>query len=164
MPLDALLVTGGTWETGAFTPDYRFVTCSDEDMRRVIAINLLAPIRLVQAFLPALRAAPSSRVIIIGAASVGGREVANLASKTGLHGACAALREELKDFGIGVTLLNPGNIATPEVLADVKRGIFSETSVLPMSDLLATMDDVLSSDAASVPPVIELTAKPLPRN
>jgi 3-oxoacyl-[acyl-carrier protein] reductase len=53
--LDALLYMGGTWETHAFTSQYRFEDCSDADIAQVIAVNLVAPIRLVKALLPALR-------------------------------------------------------------------------------------------------------------
>jgi NAD(P)-dependent dehydrogenase (short-subunit alcohol dehydrogenase family) len=53
--LDALLYMGGTWETHAFTSQYRFEACSDADIANVIAVNLVAPIRLVKALLPALR-------------------------------------------------------------------------------------------------------------
>lgn len=53
-PLDALLYMGGTWETHAFTRQYRFEACSDDDITRVIAVNLVAPILLVKALLPAL--------------------------------------------------------------------------------------------------------------
>ncbi len=38
-PLDALLYMGGTWETNAFTKDYSFEKCSDEDINNVIAVN-----------------------------------------------------------------------------------------------------------------------------
>jgi 3-oxoacyl-[acyl-carrier protein] reductase len=53
--LDALLYMGGTWETHAFTSQYCFEDCTDEDIDRVIAVNLVAPIRLVKALLPALK-------------------------------------------------------------------------------------------------------------
>jgi 3-oxoacyl-[acyl-carrier protein] reductase len=33
--LDALLYMGGTWETNAFTHQYSFENCSDEDIARV---------------------------------------------------------------------------------------------------------------------------------
>jgi 3-oxoacyl-[acyl-carrier protein] reductase len=45
--LDALLYMGGTWETNAFTSQYSFENCSDEDIIRVISVNLIAPIRLL---------------------------------------------------------------------------------------------------------------------
>jgi len=98
--LDALLYMGGTWETHAFTPQYRFEACADEDIIRVIAVNLVAPIRLVKALLPALRRSDNPKIIFIGALSgrdnFPAREVANSASKFGLRGVVHSLREELR--------------------------------------------------------------------
>lgn len=44
--LDALLFLGGTWEKGAFTSDYNFINSSYEEIDHVIAVNLIAPIKL----------------------------------------------------------------------------------------------------------------------
>lgn len=46
--IDALLYLGGTWERDAFTKNYSFETCSDEDLENVLNVNLLAPIRVIQ--------------------------------------------------------------------------------------------------------------------
>jgi 3-oxoacyl-[acyl-carrier protein] reductase len=86
--LDALLYMGGTWETHAFTSQYRFEDCSDADIERVIAVNLMAPIRLVKALLPALRRSHNPKIVFMGSLSgrdnFSGREVANSASNTKL--------------------------------------------------------------------------------
>ena len=55
-PLDALLYMGGSWESEAFTSNYSFENCSDRDLENVIAVNLLAPIRLVKSLLQIGRA------------------------------------------------------------------------------------------------------------
>ena len=132
-PLDALLYMGGTWESEAFTSKYSFEDCSDRDLENVIAVNLLAPIRLVKSLLPALKQADNPKIIFMGALSgldnFPAREVANSASKFGLRGAVQALREELRSERIAVTIINPGNIGTPEVLEDlilnpVRKGYF----------------------------------------
>ncbi len=98
--LDALLYMGGTWETHAFTSQYRFEDCSDADIAQVIAVNLVAPIRLVKALLPALRRSDNPKIIFMGALfgrdNFPGREVANSASKFGLRGVVHSLREELR--------------------------------------------------------------------
>ena len=39
--LDGLLYMGGTWEDKAFTQDYSFEKCSDEDIENVLMVNLL---------------------------------------------------------------------------------------------------------------------------
>lgn len=146
--LDALLYMGGTWETHAFTPQYCFETCSDEDIMRVIAVNLMAPIRLVKALLPALRRSDHPKIIFMGALSgrdnFPGREVANSASKFGLRGVVHSLREELRSQQIGITVINAGNVGTPEVLADLAAANLTGDEAIPLRDLLAIIDCILS--------------------
>jgi 3-oxoacyl-[acyl-carrier protein] reductase len=160
--LDALLYMGGTWETNAFTSQYSFENCSDEDIMRVIAVNLIAPIRLVKALLPALRRSNNPKVMFMGALSgrdnFSSREVANSASKFGLRGVVHALREELRSQQIGVTVINPGNVGTPEVLADLAAGGLLGGSAIPLSDLLSIIDCVLSLSRATCVKEIDLPA------
>jgi 3-oxoacyl-[acyl-carrier protein] reductase len=146
--LDALLYMGGTWETHAFTSEYRFEDCTDADIDRVIAVNLVAPIRLVRALLPALRQSDNPKIIFMGALSgrdnFSGREVANSASKFGLRGVVHSLREELRSQQIGVTIINPGNVGTPEVLADLAANNLVGGEAIPLMDLLKIIDCILS--------------------
>ncbi|MEM9154226.1 MAG: SDR family NAD(P)-dependent oxidoreductase [Cyanobacteria bacterium P01_F01_bin.33] len=146
--LDALLYMGGTWETHAFTSQYRFEDCSDEDISRVIAVNLVAPIRLVKALLPALRRSDNPKIIFMGSLSgrdnFPGREVANSASKFGLRGVVHSLREELRSQQISATVINPGNVGTPEVLADLAADHLIGGEAIPLTDLLSIIDCVLS--------------------
>lgn len=160
--LDALLYMGGTWETHAFTPQYRFEACSDEDIIRVIAVNLVAPIRLVKALLPALRRSDNPKIIFMGALSgrdnFPAREVANSASKFGLRGVVHSLREELRSQQIGITVINPGNVGTPEVLADLAAAHLTGGEAIPLGDLLSIVDCILSLSRATCIKVIDLPA------
>lgn len=160
--LDALLYMGGTWETNAFTTHYSFETCSDEDIVKVIEVNLLAPIRLVKTLLAALRRSENPKVIFIGALSgldnFPAREVANSASKFGLRGVVHALREELRKERIGVSIINPGNVATPEVLSDLMQSGQQIEQAIPLSDLLALIDCVVSLSRSTCVKEIHLPA------
>jgi 3-oxoacyl-[acyl-carrier protein] reductase len=160
--LDALLYMGGTWETHAFTSQYNFEDCSDTDIERVIAVNLVAPIRLVKALLPALRRSLNPKIIFMGALSgrdnFSGREVANSASKFGLRGVVHSLREELRSQQIGVTVINPGNVGTPEVLADLAAENIASGEAIPLSDLLSIIDCVLSLSRATCIKEIDVPA------
>lgn len=162
VPLDALLYLGGNWETSAFTDAYDFERCSDADLVRVLEVNLLAPIRLVQALLPALRRSENPKVIFMGALSgldnFPAREVANSASKFGLRGAVHALRETLRPDRVGVTVINPGNVATPEVLADLAAGGLNAGAAIPLEDLLAILDCVLRLSRATAVKEIHMPA------
>ncbi len=159
-PIDALLYLGGTWEKGAFTDEYDFGRSPRDETRNVIAVNLVAPILITQLLTPNLIRAPNPRVILMGALS--GRdgaasvEVANTASKFGLRGAAQALSRALRAQRIGVTVINPGNIATPEVESDIEAGRFGEQEPIPMVDLLATLDFSLGLSPAATPREIDL--------
>ena len=146
--LDALLYLGGTWEQDAFTDAYDFATCADEEMTRVLNVNLLAPIRLTQALLPALRRSDNPKIVFMGALSgldnFPGREVANSASKFGLRGAVHALRESLRKERIGVTVINPGYVGTPHVLEELERDGTSPDEAIPMTDMMAIIECVLN--------------------
>jgi NAD(P)-dependent dehydrogenase (short-subunit alcohol dehydrogenase family) len=157
-PVDALLYTGGVWEAGAFTDAYRFAASPAEETARVLAVNLTAPILLTQALLPLM--SPGARVILVGSLTAMDNtatpEVANSASKYGLRGAAQALALTLHPKGIGVTVINPGNVATGEVLADIAAGRFPDQTPIPMADLMAAFDFALDLSPASVAREIDL--------
>lgn len=160
--IDGLLYMGGTWENQAFTKDYSFEECSDEEIENVLLVNLLAPIRLVKLLLPALRKSSNPKIIFMGSTSgldnVPAREVANSASKFGLRGVVHALREELRQDRIAVTIINPGDIATPEVLSDLKAAGQPAENAIPLADLLSVIDCVLSLSRSTCIKEIQLPA------
>jgi NAD(P)-dependent dehydrogenase (short-subunit alcohol dehydrogenase family) len=86
-----------------------------EDFRRQIEINLIGQVAVTQAFLPALRRA-RGRVVFLS--SIGGL-VANPymspyhASKFGIEAVGDSLRQELRRFGVEVSIVEPGSVATP---------------------------------------------------
>lgn len=86
-----------------------------EDLRRQLEVNVVGPIAVTQAFLPALRAA-KGRVVNIG--SVSGLIATPFlgpycASKFALEALTDSLRMELRPWGIRVAIVEPGAIATP---------------------------------------------------
>lgn len=106
--------------------------------------RLVKPIRLVKALLPALRRSNNPKIIFIGTLSIRdnllGREVANSASKFVLRGVVHSLREELRAQQIGVTVINPGNVGTPEVLVDLAAGNLTCGEAIALGDLLRILD------------------------
>ena len=165
-PLDALLYLGGTWENGAFTDAYRFSQSTRSETLSVLATNLVAPIELTRCLTPNLAAASNGRAIFIGSTSglegQAGPEVANSASKFGLRGAVAAMRVALAGQGVGLTLIHPANVATPEVEEDIAAGRFAPQRPIPMADLLATLDYILSLSPDSDPGEITLLQRTPP--
>ena len=85
-----------------------------EDLRRQLEVNLVGQVGVTQAFLPALRRA---RGRIVNISSVGGRVASPFfgpynASKFGLEAISDALRIELRPWGINVSVIEPGSVAT----------------------------------------------------
>ncbi|MUL37343.1 SDR family NAD(P)-dependent oxidoreductase [Gloeocapsopsis dulcis] len=153
--LDALLFMGGVWENGAFTERYNFMQSSDQETRYVIAVNTIAPIELTKKLTKNLVKSDNPRAIFIGSLSgldnAASIEVANTASKFGLRGAAQSLNIALHDYKIGVTVINPGNVATEEVLADIEEGRFEQQVLIPLSDIISSIDWILTlSNAVNI--------------
>lgn len=105
--IDAIVNVAGIGSTPSF------VDSDDAELKRVLAINLLGPARLIHAALPTMIAQRSGAIVNIG--SVAG-EAAIMGiysgSKFGLRGLTDSLRRELRQYKIGVTLIEPGFVAT----------------------------------------------------
>lgn len=90
-------------------------TLTPGQLERVIRLNLLTPMQLTQALLPALRRRPQAQIVFVGSAL--GRIglpgfSAYGASKAGLHGFAEALRRELADTTVKVQILGPRSTRT----------------------------------------------------
>lgn len=88
---------------------------SDEVIAEQVAVNMTGPIQLVRAVLPFLRAQGGGRIIqtsTMGAqiSSPGGSMYH--ASKWGVEGFLESIVGEVAPFGIGVTMVEPGNVRT----------------------------------------------------
>jgi NADP-dependent 3-hydroxy acid dehydrogenase YdfG len=86
------------------------------EFERTIAANLVAPFRILRAFLPAMRARGSGHVVTIG--SVADRSIfpgngAYSASKFGQRAMHETLRAELRGSGVRATLVSPSATDTP---------------------------------------------------
>lgn len=84
--------------------------------RRQFEINLFGALAVTQAMLPLLRAARDARIIFMS--SVSGQIAPPFvgpyaSSKFALEALADALRMELSAFGVGVSVVQPGNVRTP---------------------------------------------------
>lgn len=88
---------------------------SDEEIDHIIATNLTGSIHLIKASLPYLRRQGGGRIIQM---STYGAQVAFAANsmyhatKFGIEGFCEAVAQEVAQFGIGVTMVEPGGART----------------------------------------------------
>ncbi|HEX5714343.1 MAG TPA: SDR family oxidoreductase [Solirubrobacterales bacterium] len=86
-----------------------------DDFRRQVEVNLTAQVAVTQAMLPLIRLA-RGRVVFI--ASIGGRIAFPLngayhAAKFGIEAVGDVFRQELRPWGISVSVVEPGTIDTP---------------------------------------------------
>jgi len=85
------------------------------ELTRQLDVNVVGQLRVLQAFLPALRQS-RGRVVLMG--SIGGKSAlpflgAYAMSKYALEAMADSLRVELAPFGMHVSIIEPGTIATP---------------------------------------------------
>jgi NAD(P)-dependent dehydrogenase (short-subunit alcohol dehydrogenase family) len=104
--IDALINNAGVGGSASVLAEEATVTT-------MVQVNLLAPIRLMRAVVPLMRAAGSGSIVNIGSVAgeigIGG---VYSATKFALRGMTDSVRRELAGTGIGVTLIEPGHIAT----------------------------------------------------
>jgi short-subunit dehydrogenase len=108
--VDALVAGAGIGWAGPFAE------MPDEDIDEVLAVNLSAVLHLVRLVLPGMVARRTGRLVLIGsmAGSVGVRgEAVYSATKGGLIAFADALRYELADTGVRVSVVLPGPVDTP---------------------------------------------------
>jgi NAD(P)-dependent dehydrogenase (short-subunit alcohol dehydrogenase family) len=106
--LDALVANAGI----AIAAPLEFLP--PDELARQLDVNVVGQLRVVQAFLPALRRS-RGRIVLMG--SIGGRSAlpflgAYAMSKFALEAFADTLRVELAPFGMHVSIVEPGTIAT----------------------------------------------------
>src|SRR5918992_1815924 len=109
-PIDVLINNAGIGWAGPF-PEM-----SEEDIERLIAVNLTAQIRLTHALVPGMIERGRGHLVFV--ASIAGatgvrHEAVYAATKAGLMIFADSLRLELAETGIGVSVIVPGVIDTP---------------------------------------------------
>lgn len=107
---------------------------TDDEIARTMNINLIAPMKLLRAFVPAMKNQNYGKIVNIGSiwgvVSKGGR-VMYSASKHGIHGITKTLAVELAPYNILVNTVCPGFTLTeltyknntPEQIADISKDI-----------------------------------------
>lgn len=147
-PIDTLIFAAGVWEEHGFTRDFDFRKTRDGETRHIMSVNLIAPIELTKVLAKNLSQSPNPRAIYLGALSglehLASCQVAYAASKAGLRGAVQGLRVALESAGIGFTVINPGNVATEEVMDDIHAGRLKDQDPIPLSDILSAIEWIMS--------------------
>lgn len=114
-----------------------FEEMSPAQVKQQLSVNLVGPMNVTRAVLPAMREQRSGHLIAISSgAGLIGFEYSSVyaASKAGLEGWMSALAAEVEPFGIHTTIVNPGffrtGLASPESLVwpDVPVEDYAERS------------------------------------
>lgn len=147
------------------------VESTDDEIVTVIDVNLIGCARLMHAVIPTMRAQGGGSIINVGSvAGEAGVMGVYSASKFGMRGLCDSVRREVRSFGIGLTLIEPGFVRTqmnaamgdglpgPEIVADAivrsvrhprRVRIVPRSYVLPVvaARLLPGLFDLVFGDA-----------------
>jgi NADP-dependent 3-hydroxy acid dehydrogenase YdfG len=123
------------------------------DFAAALDVNLVAPFRLLRAFLPAMRERRHGHIVSIG--SIADRMAfpengAYAASKFGLRGLHQVLRAELAGSGVRATLVSPGPVDTPlwdEVNPDTRPGFTPRAAMLRPDAVAAAVLYAISQPA-----------------
>jgi NAD(P)-dependent dehydrogenase (short-subunit alcohol dehydrogenase family) len=127
-----------------------------------IATNLLAPISLVQAVLPAMRARGGGVVVNVtsGAAQMWppdqepagaeakrlGKQFGYASSKAGLNRFGNIVAGELRELGVAIVTVDPGFTRTEVLEFMAERGVVDATAAAPMSVPARTIVHVITCD------------------
>lgn len=107
---------------------------TDEEIERAMQINLLTPLKILRAFVPAMKQNQYGRIVNIGSiwgiVSKRGRTVYSI-TKHGIHGLTKTLAVELAEYGILVNTVCPGFTLTeltkknntPEQIKEISQEI-----------------------------------------
>ena len=129
-----------------------------DDWDQTFRLNLRAPMLLARELLPDMIAKGEGAVINIGSVSGKAGEAngaAYAASKFGLIGFTQSLYEEVREYGIKVSVILPGFVDTP--LIPPNRQLERSKMIQP-SDIAQTVYYVLTTAATCCP--VEITIRP----
>lgn len=107
--IDVLISNAGYGQFGFFEE------LSEDEVRKQIETNLFGSIWIIQAALPIMREQGSGHIMQVS--SIGGVTTFPIfsiyhASKWAVEGMCESMAQEVKQFGINVTLIEPGGYST----------------------------------------------------
>lgn len=150
------LVAGGTIDlvvncAGILPPIDAVEAVDPEDFKRTIDINLTGSFNVVHATLPYLRAGSGIGLIAsMGGLVAGYRYTAYSSSKFGVVGLAETIRMELRQRGIAVHLICPGEVSTPMVDDEIAAGDEVQRSVKLMSGAPITAEQAADAIAAGI--------------
>lgn len=163
-PIDYLIYNVGIWEKEGFTDNYSFSRSSQSEILNLININVSSCILVIQAVIDNLKKSNKSKIILIGSTwaldNHNGKEVSFSASKFALRGIVHSLRETLREYSIGISILNLGTLATEYEMEQGTQIVLDELngSSIPLSDAVQAVKFIISTTNASCVKEINMPA------
>jgi NAD(P)-dependent dehydrogenase (short-subunit alcohol dehydrogenase family) len=134
--IDVLVNNAGNFQAGYFEE------ISPEQFRAQMETNFFGPLNVTRAVLPVMRRQRSGHIVTITSTAgivSGGFGSAYGASKFALEGWTESLREEVEQFGIRVTAVEPGFFRT-ELLVEGSSTLWSDLSIDDYTETARTID------------------------
>jgi uncharacterized protein len=126
---------------------------TDEQIDRMLEVNLRAPIMLAHALVPALVARGRGHLVFVSSLSgkaAGPASSLYSATKFGLRGFALALRQDLAAHGVGVSLVSPGFIRDAGMFADSGVKLPPGTGTRTSGDVAAAVIRVIETNRAEI--------------
>src|ERR1700733_13008042 len=150
-----VLINSIGWNVHSF-----FMDQGEDLWDKIMQINLMGPIRLVHAFLPAMKDNGGGTIVVVSsdAGRVGTNgETVYAAAKAGLIGFTKSLAREITRFGIRINCVSPGPTDTPlfrEATASQPKIVEAIGKSIPMKRMSSPEEQAsaivfLASDAAT---------------
>ncbi len=126
---------------------------TDEQIDRMLDVNLRAPIMLAHALAPAMAARGRGHLVFVS--SLSGKAASRASSlysatKFGLRGFALALRQDLAPHGVGVSLVAPGFIRDAGMFADSGVKLPPVAGTKTSADVATAVIHVIERDRAEV--------------
>jgi short-subunit dehydrogenase len=162
--IDFFIYNVGIWESTAFTDEYDFNTIPQNEITKIINTNLTSCILAVQSLIANLKLSNNAKIILIGSTwgldNHSGKEVVFSATKFALRGVVHSLRENLRQYRIGVSILNLGYLATEFEVTVPTEQILEKTNgeLIPLTDVINAIKFITSTSYASCVKEINMPA------
>lgn len=153
--LDVVIYNVGIWEREGFEDHYTFDKDEPADISRLIHVNVTSAIVGLQALLPHLRRSAAGKIILIGSTAglpnANSMQVSFVASKFAIRGITEALREHVRQDGIVVTCINPGELAAEIPYSEGSERALAEYNGtrIPLQDMVAIVKCIVSLSPAA---------------
>ena len=161
--IDYLIYNVGIWERNGFSKDYNFEHNSKDEILNLINTNISSCILAIQAFIENLKKSKNAKIILIGSTwaldNHNGKEVTFSATKFALRGITHSLRENLRDYSIGVSILNIGTLSTKYSFKEIAESIIEKSDgEIPLQDVIQAVKFIISTSNASCVKEINMPA------